>query len=64
MHLLLLLLLLFLVAVLPGKECEGSVYDVNDRIKFASTQNYTDSAPQIDPNGYIVFCSCIGESLQ
>ena len=58
------LVLLLLAAVLLGKGCEGSVYDVNDGIQFASTQNYTDSAPQIDPNGYIMFCSCIGESLQ
>lgn len=56
--------LLLLVAVLLGKGCEGSVYDVNDGTKFASTQNFTDPAPQIDPNGYVMFCSCIGESVQ
>ena len=60
------MLLLSLVAVLVaiGKECEGGVYDVKDGIQFASSPNYTDSAPQIDPNGYVVFCSCIGELPQ
>lgn len=59
------LLLSVAIFLAIGKECEGGVYDVNDGTQFSSSQNYTGSAlPQIDPNGYIVFCSCIGEPLQ